>query len=180
MAEMRVVGIGSGPAAAQRVLVLGTRQHGPEPDRYLVLWIGEAEAAAIEMEQRQVIPPRPATHQLIAQVIMALGHELAEVRVVALCDEVFHAELAMRSGAVVSARPSDAVAIALHSGVRIMATRELLDQAAVPNLAGITLVRAFPPPARSEPDRPAAVEEQEIERFRSFLESVRPEDFDSA
>ncbi|GEL17112.1 bifunctional nuclease family protein [Pseudonocardia asaccharolytica] len=177
MAEMRVVGVGSGSTVAQRVLVLGTRQHDLAPDRYLVLWIGEAEAAAIEMEQRRVTPPRPATHQLIAQVIMALGHELAEVRVVALCDEVFHAELAMRSGAVVSARPSDAVAIALHSRVPIMATRELLDQAAVPSLAGITLVRASPP-APSEPRRQAATEEQEIERFRSFLESVRPEDFD--
>src|SRR5664279_2794140 len=67
------------------------RERGGE--RYLPIWIGAAEATAIAYAQQGVVPPRPMTHDLLKNVIEELGHELVEVRIVALKDSIFHATL---------------------------------------------------------------------------------------
>lgn len=126
--------------------------------RYLPIWVGAVEATAIAYAQQGVVPPRPLTHDLMLDVITALGAELTGITITALTDGVFYAELSFTSGPQVSARPSDAIALAIRAGVPIKAADEVLDA------AGIEL----------PDDEPSEVE---VERFREFLDQVSPEDF---
>ena len=102
------------------------------------------------------MPPRPLTHDLLKDVVGAVGRTLAEVRITRLEDGVFYAELDLGDGAVVSARPSDAIALALRTSSPILVDDNVLDE------AGVAI-----------PDE----EEDEVERFREFLDQVTPEDF---
>ncbi len=127
-------------------------------DRYLPVWVGAAEAAAIAFAQQGVTPPRPLTHDLLRDVITALGRELTEVRIVELRDDVFYATLVFSDGAEVSSRTSDAVALALRTKSPIRAADEVMDT------AGVVV----------DED-----EDDEVERFRAFLDHVSAEDFDT-
>jgi bifunctional DNase/RNase len=144
-------------------LLLVAEQGGRQ--RALPLSIGVAEAVAIQVALRGIKPPRPPTHQLIAEVITALGTELDHVELTALRDNVFHADLVLADDVRVSARPSDAVALALHADRPIRATDELLD---LVGTTAFTLDRAEPDP-----------DEAEIARFRSELDDIDPDDFTS-
>jgi bifunctional DNase/RNase len=125
--------------------------------RYLPIWIGAVEATAIAFAQQGVVPPRPLTHDLLKDVLGATGNELAEVRITEMREGVFYAVLVLSSGAEVSARPSDSIALALRTGSRIVCAEEVLDE------AGLEV-----------PEE----EEDEVEKFREFLDSVTPEDFE--
>lgn len=130
-------------------------------DRYLPIWIGAAEATAIAYAQQGVVPPRPLTHDLLKNVLDELGHTLTRVRIVALRDGVFHAALDVdggRSGGgtEIESRSSDAIALALRAGAEIVAEDELLDE------AGVAM---------------ATEEEDEVERFKEFLDQVSADDF---
>lgn len=131
--------------------------------RYVPIWIGAPEATAIAYAQQGVEPPRPLTHDLMVSMITALGRRLEQVRITRLERRagseggIFYAELVFDEGTVLSARPSDAIALALRSATPIMATEELLDE------VGVTM---------------AVEEEDEVERFREFLDSVSAEDFE--
>src|SRR5437763_14456923 len=76
-------------------------------DRYLPIWIGQPEAAAIALEQQGHEPARPLTHDLIKDVIAALGHSLKEVRIVDLQEGTFYADLIFDRDIKGAARPSD-------------------------------------------------------------------------
>lgn len=128
-------------------------------DRYLPIWIGAVEATAIAYAQQGVVPPRPLTHDLLRDVLAATGNELAEVQITEVKDGVFYALLVFASGAEVSARPSDSIALALRTGSRIVCAEEVLDD------AGLSV--------------PEEREEDEVEKFREFLDHVSPEDFDA-
>ena len=127
-------------------------------ERYLPIWIGAVEATAIAFAQQGVVPPRPLTHDLIRDLLKAAGQELAQVRITSLQDGVFYAELVFTSGLEVSARPSDAIAIALRTGSPIFGAEEVLEE------AGISI-----------PDEQQ--DEDEVEKFREFLDQISPEDF---
>lgn len=128
-----------------------------EGDRYLPIWVGAAEAAAIAYAQQGVVPPRPLTHDLLVSVIGALGRRLTEVQIVELKDGVFHAALLFDDGTRVESRTSDGIALALRTGAPIRAGEALMDEAGI---------------AVSED------EDEEVERFRAFLDQVSAEDFD--
>ncbi len=128
-----------------------------EGERYLPIWVGAAEAAAIAYAQQGVVPPRPLTHDLLKNVITALGRTLVEVRIVELRANVFHASLIFDGNIEVSSRSSDAIALALRTGSPIKAMDALMDE------ASITV---------------SEDEEDEVERFREFLDQVSAEDFD--
>jgi bifunctional DNase/RNase len=128
-------------------------------DRYLPIWIGAVEATAIAFAQQGVVPPRPLTHDLMKDLIGATGNELAEVRITEMRDGVFYAVLVLSSGAEVSARPSDSIALALRTGSKIVCSEDVLDE------AGLEV-----------PEE----EEDEVEKFREFLDNVSPEDFEKA
>lgn len=151
----------------KRVDVLGVRVEMPsnqpivllrevEGERYLPIWIGAAEATAIAYVQQGVVPPRPLTHDLLKNVIDASGRALTEVRITTLEDGIFYAELQLGDSSVVEARPSDAIAVALRTGSPILVDEGVLDE------AGVLI-----------PDE----EEDEVEKFREFLDQITPEDF---
>jgi bifunctional DNase/RNase len=132
--------------------------------RLLPVWIGIAEANAITVEQQRVPLPRPMTHQLIGDVVNAFGRHVEQVRITEVRDNIFYAELILDQHTRVSARVSDAIALALHLGVPIHAEDTVLDAAAVAN----TVYRA------EGDDRTP----DEVEEFRRFLDTASPEDFD--
>ncbi|MEP7160163.1 MAG: bifunctional nuclease family protein [Dermatophilaceae bacterium] len=154
MKDLDVLGVRVEMPTNQPIVLLRER----EGDRYLPIWVGAAEAAAIAYAQQGVTPPRPLTHDLMASVIVALGRSLAEVRIVELRDGVFHAELVFDNGVRVSSRTSDGIALALRMEAPIRAVEDLMDE------AGIAV---------------AEDEDDEVERFRHFLDQVSAEDFET-
>ena len=165
-----MVALGRDPMAVQPVLLL---QETGGQRRVLPVWVGVPEATAIELARRHVELPRPQTHQLILQVVRAFGRQLQLVRITMLRDSVFHAELVFDGEVRVSARVSDAVAMALHIDVRIEAEDAVLDEAAV---ADVGMVR----PGEDDEAEDEAPSEEELERFRRFLDNASPEDFGSS
>ena len=133
--------------------------------RYLPIWIGAVEATAIAYAQQGVTPPRPMTHDLIIELLDELGAQLTGVRITALTDGVFFAFLDLTtSGGVereLSARPSDAIALALRVDAPITVSAEVLESAGV----------AIPEEAEGE-------SQDQVEAFREFLDGVSPEDFE--
>jgi bifunctional DNase/RNase len=172
---MRVVALGRDPMAVQPVLLL---QETGGRRRILPVWVGVPEATAIELARRQVELPRPQTHRLILDVVRAFDRSLQLVRITMLRDNVFHAELVFDGDVRVSARVSDAVAIALHVDVRIEADDAVLDEAAVAEVGGVGGALGEEEDegaAEAVPEDPTAREE--LERFRRFLDNASPEDF---
>ena len=153
MREVEVVGVRVEMPSNQPIVLLRELMG----ERYLPIWIGAVEATAIAFAQQGVVPPRPLTHDLLRDILEATGNEVSEIRITEMRDNVFYAQLVLASGVEVSARPSDSIALALRTGSRIVCSEELLDD------AGIVV-----------PDE----QEDEVERFREFLDHVSPEDFD--
>ncbi|TKV56144.1 bifunctional nuclease family protein [Nakamurella flava] len=171
MIEMRIVGVRVEMPTQQPILML-TEVNGP---RSLPILIGSAEAAAIAMHQQGVRPPRPLTHDLLGQVITALGRSLVQVRVVDFREGTFFGELAFDDGTTVSARPSDAVALAVRVEIPVFVAEEVLAEAGI-------IVPEDEPDAAATADAEDVTEEpgdaeDEVERFREFLDSVSPDDF---
>jgi uncharacterized protein len=128
--EMRVMAIGVEPGAYRPVLLL---EEASGDHRILPVWIGPAEANAITMEQRGISGPRPMTHQLIGHVLAAFGRRLEQVQITEVRDNIFYAELILDRNTRLTARVSDAVALALHLGIPIHAEDTVLDTVAVSN-----------------------------------------------
>lgn len=124
--------------------------------RYLPIWVGAVEATAIAFAQQGITSTRPMTHDLLIQVISTLGSSIESIHLTELRDGIFYANLNLSGDRIVSARPSDALALALRTGAPILATEELFNQ------AGIEI-----------PDS----SEDEVEKFKEFLDHVNPEDF---
>ena len=152
MKELDVVGVRVEMPSNNPIVLL--RERGG--DRYLPIWVGAAEASAIAFAQQGVVPPRPLTHDLLKELVTAFGRTLEEIRIVAIRDNVFHAELAFDGGLTVGCRSSDAIALALRVGCRIVGADEVLEAGGV-----------------SVPDE----DEDEVEKFREFLDQISPEDF---
>ena len=127
-------------------------------DRYLPIWIGAAEATAIAYAQQGIEPPRPLTHDLLKNVIEGLGHRLTEVRIVELKDGVFHAALVFDGGG------RDLVALLRRH--RPGAAHRHRDRH-----------RREPPRGGGRLDG-AEEDDDEVEKFKEFLDHVSAEDFD--
>ena len=98
------------------------------------------------------------------------------MRITDLSDGVFFAELVFDGGRTISARPSDAIALALRVDAPVVASPEVLDE------AGIALPDDDEDDDGDELGRRRDVQvpsEGEVERFREFLEGISPEDFGS-
>ena len=161
MIEVVVSRLGMDPGSQTYVVVLQEK----DGQRLLPIWIGQPEAAAIALEQQGHEPARPLTHDLIRDLITALGHSLKEVRIVDLQEGTFYADLIFDRDIKVSARPSDSVAIALRVGVPIYVEEAVLAE------AGLLI------PDENDAEAAGAVREDEVEKFKEFLDSVSPDDF---
>lgn len=170
MIEMRIVGVRVEMPSQQPILVL-TEKDG---QRSLPIVIGTVEATAIAMHLQGMRPARPLTHDLLGQVITALGRSLQEVRVIDFREGTFYGELAFDDGTSLSARPSDAVALAVRIDCPVFVTEELLDE------AGIVLEDSDELGAAEDGDGDPETDvdpDREVQAFREFLENITPEDF---
>ena len=152
--ELSVVGVRVELPSQQPIVLLKE----VDGDRYLPIWIGAVEATAIAFAQQGVVTARPMTHDLLRDLLDALGRPLQSVTITDLRDGVFYAELGFQGEVSVSARPSDAIALAMRTGTVIRCQLAVLDD------AGIAI-----------PDE----QEDEVEKFREFLDTISPEDFES-
>src|SRR5688572_182438 len=125
--------------------------------RYVPIWIGAVEATAIAFAQQGVVTARPMTHDLLRDLLTAFDRPLRTVTITELREGVFYAELSFDGDVVVSARPSDAIALAMRTGATIRGEEAVLSE------AGIAI-----------PDE----QEDEVEKFREFLDTITPEDFE--
>ena len=130
--------------------------------RFLPIWVGAVEATAIAFAQQGVEPPRPLTHDLMRQLLEVLEVTLTEVQLTEIKEGIFYATMHLRDQSsqplTLAARPSDAIALALRTHSNILASAELL-----------TAVGVEMPVADGE--------NQEVEKFREFLDQINPEDF---
>jgi uncharacterized protein len=177
MAEVEVAGVGQEQGSEDPVLLLRERTGGR---RYLAIWIGAPEATALAAAEVAATLPRPLTHRLLLDAVQAFGAELVAVRLSALVDGQFHAELQLRTAdggsRTVSARASDAVTLAVHQGCPIEAAEEVLAEAALPANAVATV--GGPEDDEATPEAPASADvEDEVERLRRALSEATPDDF---
>ncbi len=158
MIQMQLVGVRVELPTNQPIVLLRET----EGERFLPIFIGPVEATAIAFALQGIVTPRPMTHDLLKNVLEEVGVGVERIVISELRDATFYATLEMsRDGSTysVSSRPSDAIALAVRSEIPLYASPDVLNE------AGIII--------RDED------EEQEIERFREFIESVTPEDFAS-
>jgi len=136
--------------------------------RFLPIWVGAVEATAIAFAQQGLQAQRPLTHDLIENLLERVDITLTSVHITEIKDGVFYAELLLRNSEValepLSARPSDAIAIALRTKSTIMVDSDLLDE------IGIDIPEQIA-------NEVSAAGDQELEAFREFLDGINPEDF---
>lgn len=126
---------------------------------FIPILIGHAEAAAILSELEGTRPLRPMTHDLLKNVLDALGAKLERVVICDLKDETYFARLVLKTPEgekELDARPSDAIALALRARADVYVSEEVAARALIAN---------------------KPIDDREMEEFRKFLENVQPEDF---
>ncbi|MBE0429272.1 MAG: bifunctional nuclease family protein [Thermoleophilia bacterium] len=158
MKEMVLYGISFDVIGKQPIILLKTA----EANKFLPIWIGHQEAAAILMKLQGTDLPRPMTHDLLTSIIARLDAEVLKVTVTELKENTFYALLTLKlaSGEIeVDSRPSDALAVAVRTNAPIFASEKLIEDNAI------------------EFDHEVENEEEVVEKFRDFLNNVTPEDF---
>lgn len=168
--SMEVVGVRIEMPSNQPIVLLKEI----DGSRFLPIWVGAAEATAIAFAQQGINPQRPLSHDLMHDIVHTLDATLLAVQITHLRDGVFFATLQLRTSEdaalAISARPSDAIALALRSKSNIVASRELLDQVGI----------AIPERLIQEMDemgQPIEKSSADLEAFRDFLDQINPEDF---
>jgi bifunctional DNase/RNase len=155
MIEMELTGVRVELPTNQPIVLL--RERGGE--RYLPIWIGAAEAAAIALCLQGVVTPRPMTHDLMKSILEDLAVQVQRITVTELRESTFFATIELQHGGAnyeISSRPPDAIALAVRTSTPIFASEEVLEEAAI-------LIPGD--------------EDEEVEKFREFLDNVTPEDF---
>ena len=152
---MNLVGVRVELPTNQPIVLLKER----EGERFLPIWIGAMEATAIAFALQGIVTARPMTHDLMKNLLEELSVNVERVVITELRDGTFYAVIQMQqngSSFEVSSRPSDAIALAVRVNVPVFANEEVLTEASI-------VIRDD--------------EEQEVEKFREFLDQVNPEDF---
>jgi bifunctional DNase/RNase len=155
MIEMEITGVRVELPTNQPIVLL--RERGGE--RYLPIWIGAAEAAAIALSLQGVVTPRPMTHDLMQNILEDLQVSVHRIVVTELRDSTFFASIQLQRNGdsyEISSRPSDAIALAVRMAIPVFAEEGVLEEASI-------LIPGD--------------EDEEVEKFREFLDNVSPEDF---
>lgn len=155
MIELQLVGVRVELPSNQPIVLLKETTG----DRYLPIWIGQPEAIAISYGYQGIETPRPFTHDLIRNILAAVGASVERIVITEIKDQIYISEIQLVTNGTktrISSRPSDAIALATRLGVGIFCEESVLEEAKI-------VVRDD--------------EEQEVEKFREFLEQVSPEDF---
>ena len=130
MIEMTVDHVRINYMSDLRVVVLKAKQD----ERHLPIWIGRAEGDAIAIKLEGQDTPRPTTFPIVDRMIRDLGGEIEQVVVNDIVDDTFFAILKVKNGESAvdyDTRPSDAIALAVHSGAPVFAAPEVLDKAGI-------------------------------------------------
>lgn len=160
----------------QRIVILRE----VDAERYLPIWIGPYEAEAITIALQDIEVARPQTHDLLKNVLGALNARLLRVEVVSLRDDVFYGNLVVEVNGKtieIDTRPSDALAMAVRAHVPIMATKEVMDSAAIipeqdiQNQDSAPLAPASPQKQEESEDR--------LSVFEDFLSNIDLDSFEN-
>ena len=165
---MTLYGVSFEPIGTQPIVLLKT----VDEDRFLPIWIGHPEAAAILMKLQGASPPRPMTHDLLTEVVSELNGEVVKVTVTELRENTYFARITIvQDGQEVEidSRPSDAIALAVRCEAQIFAADDVVDESGIEFQAGeddqVSLVTA------------SNLADLDPEEFRRFIETVTPEEF---
>jgi uncharacterized protein len=168
MREMTLYGVSFEPIGKQPIVLLKTL----DEDRFLPIWIGHAEAAAILMKLQGTDPPRPMTHDLFVNVVTELKAELVRITVTDLRENTYFAQLTIVQDGhelEIDSRTSDAIALAVRCEARIFASDEVVEESSIEFQAGdedeVSLVTA------------SNLADLDPDEFREFIETVTPEEF---
>ena len=161
MQEMQIYGVSFDLVGKQPIVLLKTA----EGNKFLPIWIGHPEAAAILMKLQSASTPRPMTHDLVTDMLDQLGAQVTRITVTELRENTFYAQITVQldgSEIEVDSRPSDAIALAIRAEAPIFAADDVIEESAI----------------EFEGDE---VTEEEIEsrvsEFKQFLDEVTPAEF---
>jgi len=167
MQEMVIYGVSFDLVGKQPIVLLKTT----EGNKFLPIWIGHPEAAAILMKLQGAAPPRPLTHDLLAAMLAHLDAEVAKITVTELRENTFYAVITVLQNGneiEIDSRPSDAIALAVRAEAPIYAADDVIEESGI-EFEG------------EEPDEESLQSEIEskVSEFREFLEDITPEDFEA-
>ena len=158
MQEMVIYGVSFDMVGKQPIVLLKT----VDGNKFLPIWIGHPEAAAILMKLQGASTPRPMTHDLLTEILGQVNAKLEKISVTELRDNTFFAAITLlQDGAEIEidSRPSDAIALAVRTGAEIFADDRVIEESAI------------------EFEGEDVNEEEIVEEFKSFLDRVTPEEF---
>jgi len=158
MVEMVIYGVSFDLVGKQPIVLLKTA----DGNRFLPIWIGHPEAAAILMKLQNASTPRPMTHDLVTEILGQLNAEVVRITVTELRENTFFAQITVQqdgSEVDIDSRPSDAIALAIRSDAPIYAAESVIEESAI------------------EFEGEEVNEEEMVDEFKKFLENVSPDQF---
>ena len=158
MQEMHIYGVSFDIVGKQPIVLLKTA----EGNKFLPIWIGHPEAAAILMKLQGATTPRPMTHDLVTEMLGHLDAKVIRITVTELRDNTFYASITIQqdgSEIEVDSRPSDAIALAVRAEAPIYADDRVIEESAI------------------EFEGEEVNEEEIVDEFRKFLYHVTPDEF---
>jgi bifunctional DNase/RNase len=158
MVEMVIYGVSFDLVGKQPIVLLKTA----DGNRFLPIWIGHPEAAAILMKLQNASTPRPMTHDLVTEILGQLNAEVIRITVTELRENTFFAQITVQqdgSEVEIDSRPSDAIALAIRSDAPIYAAESVIEESAI------------------EFEGEEINEEEMVDEFKKFLENVSPDQF---
>lgn len=171
MREVIIDRIGLSPENYRAVVLLKEKTS----ERYLPIWIGNAEANAIAVRVQRVTVERPLSHDLLYSIISKLDARVDSVIINDLKDDTFYGEIVLNAAEgemEVDCRPSDALALAVRAEVPIFAEDTVLDKAGL--LIDEESGQAFP----QERAEQQSVSQDELERMSAFTDFIKGLDMD--
>jgi hypothetical protein len=155
---MVIYGVSFDMVGKQPIVLLKTA----DGNKFLPIWIGHPEAAAILMKLQGAATPRPMTHDLFTEILGQLEARVVRIAVTELRENTFYALITVAVDGTeleIDSRPSDAIALAVRSGAPIFAAEAVIEESAI------------------EFEHEDVNEEEVVEEFKKFLDEVKPDDF---
>ena len=158
MYEMVIYGVSFDLVGKQPIVLLKTA----DGNRFLPIWIGHPEAAAILMKLQGASTPRPMTHDLVTEMLSQLDAQVIRITVTELKENTFYATITVQQDGTeieIDSRPSDAIALAVRSDAPIFAADSVIEESAI------------------EFEGEEVNEEEIVSEFKNFLDTVSPDEF---
>src|SRR5207342_3668456 len=158
MQEMVIYGVSFDMVGKSPIVLLKTT----DGNKFLPIWIGHAEAAAILMKLQSQAAPRPMTHDLLTDMLEQLDAQVVRITVTELRESTFYASITVQqngSEVEIDSRPSDAIALAVRAEAPIFAADDVIEESAI------------------EFEGEEVNEEEMIDEFKRFLDDVSPDQF---